>query len=175
MKNYIYIGVLLVIVYLILTKSKGKMSGMIKGNRIPVSQVKTNSKLVEHIKKWEGYHANPYPSLEGGADTIGYGHKMIGQQYTTLDKNQAVELLKNDIITRGENIVRKKLGNRSVTEREFNLLTDLAFGTGTIYNHVLASLDNGTLEKDYNKKAITINGEFSQGLLNRRNDALKTL
>jgi len=175
MKNYVYIGILLVIVYLILTKSKGKMSGSARANRIPASQVKTDSKLVEHIKKWEGYHANPYPSLEGGADTIGYGHKMIGQQYTYLDKDQAIELLKKDIVNRGENIVRQKLGNRSVTQREFNLLTDLAFGTGTIYNHVLASLDNGTLEKDYNKKAITINGEFSQGLLNRRNDALKNL
>jgi len=172
MKNYIYIGVLLLAVYLILTKSKGKMSGSAKSTR----ELKTDSKLLQHIKKFEGYHSTPYKSLEGGTYTVGYGHKLTtGENIPFLDINQAVELLKKDIVNRGENIVRNKLGDRKVTQREFNLLTDIAFNTGTIYNHVLASLDKGTLEKDYNKIAVTINGEFSQGLLNRRNHALSTL
>ena len=172
MKKYIGILLVLVIVYLILTKSKGKMVGSAKDSR----DLKTDDKLVSHIKKFESYSATQYPSLEGGMPTIGYGHKLTkGENITFLSPAQADELLKKDIVVRGENIVRNKLGARKVTQREFNLLTDLAFGTGTIYNHVLASLDKGTLEKDYTKKAVTINGEFSQGLLNRRKHALQTL
>lgn len=175
MKNYIAILVVLIIVYLILTKSKSKSmsSGTAKDSR----ELKGNDKLVEHIKKFEGYKATPYKSLEGGADTIGYGHKFAKNEkiITHLSPSEAEQLLKKDIVERGENIVRNKLGNRKVTQREFNLLIDLAFGTGTIYNHVLASLDRGTLEKDYTTKAVTINGEFSKGLLRRREDALKTL
>ena len=79
--------------------------------------------------------------------------------------------MSNDIAI-AENIVLKKLGSRKVSQRTFNLLIDLAFNTGTIYNHVLNSIDKNTFEKDYNKVAITINGEFAQGLLNRRNNAL---
>ena len=154
-------------------KGKNMNVGTAKNSR----ELKGNDNLVEHIKKFEGYKSTPYKSLEGGADTIGYGHKFAKNEkiITFLSPEQAEQLLRKDIVERGENIVRNKLGDRKVTQREFNLLIDLAFGTGTIYNHVLASLDKGTLEKDYTTKAVTINGVFSQGLLNRRKHALQTL
>ena len=44
------------------------------------------------------------------------------------------------------NIVLKKLGSRKVSQRTFNLLVDLAFNTGTIYNHVLNSIDKNTFD-----------------------------
>ncbi len=134
--------------------------------------MRANDRLVNHIKKAEGLNLKQYKSKEGGTDTIGYGHKLkIGEFFGVISQDKANELLSSDI-SRSEDIVIKKLGSRKVNQRTFNLLVDLAFNTGTIYNHVLNSLDKNTFEKDYNKVAITINGEFAQGLLNRRNNAL---
>lgn len=173
MKNYIFIGAILLAVYLILTKGKG--TGASSQNRKGMKINSSDSKYLSFVKIAEGYSSTPYKSKEGGSDTIGYGHKIQPEdKFTTITTDKATEILKNDV-AKANAIVNKKLGSRSVTQREFNLLTDLAFNTGTIYDHVLKSLDEKRFIDHYKDVAITINGEFSQGLLNRRLKALQTL
>lgn len=175
MKNYIFIGAILLAVYLILTKGKGSGTGASSQNRKGMKVNSSDSKYLSFVKIAEGYSPTPYKSKEGGSDTIGYGHKIQpNDKFTSITTDKATEILKSDV-ARANAIVNKKLDSRSVTQREFNLLTDLAFNTGTIYDHVLKSLDEKRFIDHYKDVAITINGEFSQGLLNRRLKALQTL
>jgi GH24 family phage-related lysozyme (muramidase) len=128
------------------------------------SQFQLTSDFINYIKSVEngikaGFkHGNWYPhkSVEGGTDTIAYGHKLHpGDNYSRgITDAQATELLKKDIMSaakRAEQIINFKFG-KGAWERLDNtkkeMLIDFAF------NGVLAKFPrflNGVVTGDDNE------------------------
>lgn len=96
------------------------------------------SSLVELVKKLEGLVLTPYPSMEGGMPTIGYGHKLtIGEDIKELTEHQAESLLIMDL---------QKAHDRAATyftpQELFNmppsvkaLATELVFNIGSLQGY----------------------------------------
>ena len=107
------------------------------------SQFQLSNDFINYIKGVEnsvkaGYHNNkwyPHKSVEGGTDTIAYGHKLhSGENFSHgITDAQALDLLKKDILSAAERaklITNKAYGPGSWERLDNNkkeMLTDFAF------------------------------------------------
>lgn len=97
------------------------------------------------IKDAEGYHSEPYVGQDSANTTIGYGHVIDeGENFSSLTKKQASQLLKTDIIgkknKKGKMVksdYRKELNkvlNKElkihVKQNQYDALTSLVFNAG---------------------------------------------
>jgi hypothetical protein len=71
----------------------------------------------------------PYRSLEGGTDTIGYGHKLISDEMQDGLSNKDAELLLIDDLSKAMYKVLSNWKGKELTREYIKLLTILEFNT----------------------------------------------
>ena len=146
--------------------------------------MKLDKSGIELITKWEGLKLKPY-LCSANVPTIGYGStyyengKKVSLADSKISKERAVQLFENTVSTYEKGVL-KLLGTIKVNQNQFNALVSFAYNLG------LKSLGNSTLLKlvklNPNDKKIGIEfakwvnagGKRVQGLVNRRNDEIKT-
>ena len=135
------------------------------------SDMRTNKKGVDLIKKWEGYRDKAY-ICAGGVCTIGYGHTQSIELGTTCTKEQAEQWFVEDI-ERAEKHVEKYDSTYHFTDNEFSALVSFTFNVGNI-NQLTAK---GTRSREQIKTAwLKYNkagGKVLDGLKKRRAEELQ--
>jgi GH24 family phage-related lysozyme (muramidase) len=108
-----------------------------------VSRPSLDSSFIDYIKTVEndgkvGFDKNrklwfPHKSVEGGSDTIAYGHKIQkGEDFSNgITDDRANELLKKDL-QNAVNQVYRELGNVNLTKKQLEMFTDFVFNLGTL-------------------------------------------
>ncbi|MEJ6952580.1 lysozyme [Natronospora cellulosivora (SeqCode)] len=129
------------------------------------------------IAGYEGFSAYIYED-QGGLPTIGYGHLIQPGEtfYEPMTEEEGLELLRTDVIRFEEAV------NEAVTvdleQHEFDACVSLAFNIGDNAfrnsNAVreLNSVDLEAMEREWREWRL-VNGQVSQGLVNRRSDELE--
>lgn len=133
--------------------------------------MKTSDKMVEFIKRHEGYRADAY-YCEAGVPTIGYGHTnnvKIGDHVTP---EKAEEFLRQDL-QRAEKEINK-IAN--LTQCQFDALVSFVYNVGvgnfrrsTLYVKVCNNPFDPSIPDEFRKWAYVAGGKFSAGLQSRRN------
>lgn len=121
----------------------GALAGQQPSTTKHTQTVQSKESFIDYMKRVEnagrvGYDAKkrlwfPHKSVEGGSDTIAYGHKIQpGEDFSKgITDQQAVELLKKDIET-AKSIVYKELKNRKLTPKQEEMFVDFVFNMGTL-------------------------------------------
>lgn len=136
---------------------------------------KTSKNGLEFISRWEGCVLTVYKDI-AGLPTIGIGHLIKnGESFTSITKEQALDLLASDVKKCEEAIcsaIRVPL-----TQNQFDALVSWSFncGTGVLYSSTLSKrLNSGFYEEVpghlLNWCKANINGKITinKGLYNRR-------
>jgi lysozyme len=96
------------------------------------SKMTVSSGGADFVRSWEkgpagGAALSPYHSLEGGSDTVGWGHKMLpGEDYPGgLTAEQAERLFQNDLASH-QRFVQKNV-EAPLTQNQFDALTSPAY------------------------------------------------
>lgn len=154
-----------------------------------IDSVSNIDDYVEFVKYNEGKELKQYASVEGGANTVGYGHKIKpGEEYKFRDgltNAQAEHLLKQDIME-AWTITRNMYNNRGI-DKQFGpfealpnnkqlMLTDYVFNGVKVFNKTgypkmvlgLLSDDWETVSKEY-KRSTKVRGGRKE--LGRRNES----
>lgn len=137
--------------------------------------LETSNKLMAHIADHESFME--YPVKCNGTWAVGYGHLVRGKelkkyQETGITKEEALELLKKDILI-NEMAVRKLFKNIKLTEYQFDALVSISYnsGIGNLKKKKLTKLilENKTLtEEDFlNTLSDNVKKNY-KGLVKRR-------
>lgn len=139
--------------------------------------MKTNTKGIALIKKWEGLRTKAYQDV-AGIWTIGYGHtSAAGSPKVTsglvITEKQAEEILKQDLVkfeTQVSSLVKVPLN-----DNQFAALVSFHYNTGALGKSTLLKKVNS---KDFKAvpneflKWVNAGGKFVKGLENRRKDEI---
>ena len=88
----------------------------------------TNERGVELIKFFEGFKATTY-ICSGGHPTIGFGHKIFGNEsYNQISYSDAEKLLKKDMFIAEKSVL--KLISTPLNDNEFAALVSFTFNLG---------------------------------------------
>lgn len=119
----------------------------------------------------------PYESVEGGPQTIGYGHKIRGSEhFTSLSDAQATRLLVQDLCRAREralNYVRSRFGAvAALSQKQQEMLTEFAFNLGGLekfpkFTRAIVERDWAGASREYRRFYRSSTGKMV--LLNRRN------
>ena len=134
--------------------------------------MKTGSKGIELIKKFEGYSEVAY-LCPSGILTIAWGHTSNVHEGQTCTRDQAEEWLREDLKT-AENAVNTLEPARPLRQCEFDALVSFVYNLGqgnfrdsTLRMKVLANPDNPTIRDEF-RKWIYAGGRILPGLVTRR-------
>jgi len=124
------------------------------------------------IKKWEGLRLTAYQDSVGKW-TIGYGHTKGVYPGMTISESQANTFLDEDIKSHASGIFNYV--EVQLTQGQFDALVSFHFNLGEailVGSQLLVYLNSRQWQAAANemKKYVYADGEFLQGLLNRRND-----
>lgn len=107
-------------------------SGKVTEAQSPNSSLTVSADGIAFIKSWErgpggGVALTQYPSVEGGSDTIGWGHKMLpGEDFSGgISELEAEELFASDLAIH-EQIVRKNV-EVPLSQTQFDALVALTY------------------------------------------------
>lgn len=106
--------------------------------------MKTSQRGIDLIKKYEGFRASAY-KCPAGVWTIGYGHTLGVKQGQTVSKDQAEEMLRDDL-ARYEGYVNGYASTYRLTQSQFDALVSFTYNCG-----------KGNLDK------LTANGKKEKG------------
>ena len=121
----------------------GAMKNPVIKPAVVASASSIDSDFINYMKDVEngirkGYDKNkklwfPHKSVEGGSDTIAYGHKIQpGENFSKgLTDSQAHALLLKDL-EKARHIVYKELGNIKLTKKQEQMFVDFVFNMGTL-------------------------------------------
>ena len=128
----------------------------------------------EYITQFEGYSATVYKD-SAGLPTIGYGHLLLpGEQFTTLTKEDALDLLRHDL-QRFEAIVDATLPHNqrmALVSLAFNIGVH-AYKTSTLLKVIQAGGDRYEVTTQWLRWKYA-GGKVIKGLQNRRLVELNT-
>ena len=138
--------------------------------------MRTSKNGLELIKRYEGFRSQKYLCAAGRL-TIGYGHRLNpGENYDTVTKVQAEELLIQDIK------IAEATVNRNVkiilSQNQFDALVSLVFNWGS-GNFLRSTLLQNLNAKDYTtfianfKTIVNVKGKILSGLVRRREEEIK--
>lgn len=141
---------------------------------MPNSMVTSRNGL-DFISKWEGCVLSVYRDI-AGLPTIGIGHLIKrGESFTTITKEQALDLLANDVKL-CEDAIKKNI-KVSLNQNQFDALVSWSFncGVGVLQTSTLSKrLNDGFYQEvpqhllDWCKATIDGKVTINQGLYNRR-------
>lgn len=136
--------------------------------------------LENSIKK--GYRNNkwyPHSSIEGGANTIAYGHKLQpGESFSSgLTEQQARDLQKKDVLahqTKAEKFVDDKYGKGTYDKLPQNsqmLLTDYAYNLGSLnkfpsFVEGVVKGDKDKMLKEYERRGLSERNKWTKDVIN---------
>lgn len=134
--------------------------------------MKTSSRGVELIKKWEGVRLKSYQDSVG-VWTIGYGHTKTAKPHQEITLKQAHELLEQDI--RQHEVYVNRYVKVDITQNQYDSLSSFVFNLGG------GALQKSTLLKKLNQgdykgagseflKWTKAGGKELKGLVNRRKE-----
>lgn len=133
-----------------------------------------NSNGIELIKHYEGFSEKPY-NCPAGYKTIGYGHKLNqNENLEFISKHEAEILLRKDL--ENMEIAVDRLINVEINENQFSALVSFTYnlGSGAFQRSTLRQKINYASPLDEISNEFTrwvyFGGQFSKGLLLRRND-----
>jgi lysozyme len=137
--------------------------------------MKISEKGLSIIKKYEGLKLSAY-KCPAGVWTIGFGHTKTAKKGMVITYEQAIELLKSDVIY-AENTVSKT--QIILTQNQFDALVSFVFNVG--YDNFLKSTLLKLVKKDVFNPAISHQfcrwvyggGKVLPGLVKRRKDEAK--
>lgn len=137
--------------------------------------MKTGSKGISLIKKWEGCKLDAYVCA-AGKNTIGFGNTFYedGSKVKLGDKitqKRAEELLLN-LLPKYEGVVKQKV-KVPITQNQFDALVSHTWNSGgssTLFNLVNTNAPKEEIKKWFETKYITGGGKVLQGLVNRRKE-----
>lgn len=137
--------------------------------------MKTGSKGIALIKKWEGCKLDAYVCA-AGKNTIGFGNTFYedGSKVKPGDKitqKRAEELLLN-LLPKYEGVVKQKV-KVPITQNQFDALVSHTWNSGgssTLFNLVNTNAPKEEIKKWFETKYITGGGKVLQGLVNRRKE-----
>lgn len=137
-----------------------------------IQSLTVSERLVNMIKKYEGFRANPY-TCPGGILTIGYGTTMKPGQYTSITKDQADGILRKTISGFERSV--KNLVTVPLNQNQFDALVSFAYnvGAGALKRStLLKKLNSGDYQAAANEfsKFVKSNGKVLQGLVKRREE-----
>lgn len=152
----------------------------------PASSYSTSEDGLTWLRKKEGLRFRYYPDPPGsGKYSIGYGHQLtqnefagryvlINKERVSIDqaitKEQAESLFRQDVKTRGEDIVKKGV-TASITQSQFDALVSFAYNTGHMSGTDLAkAINEGNFQavpKGF-MSWIKAGGKVNQALIVRR-------
>lgn len=141
--------------------------------------MKTSINGLHFISNWEGCVLSVYKDI-AGLPTIGIGHLIkSGENFTTISKDQALDLLANDVVKC--EVAVNSLIKVDLNQNQFDALVSWSFncGTGVLKSSTLAlRLNAGHYDEvaghllNWCKYTVVENGvkvvKTNQGLLNRR-------
>ena len=137
--------------------------------------MKTGTKGIELIKKWEGCELDAYV-CEAGKNTIGFGNTFYedGTKVKPGDKITRIraEKLLMNLLPKYENVVNSKV-KVPLTQNQFDALVSHTWNSGgssTLFELINNKAPKEKIVEWFTTKYITANGEFKQGLLNRRKE-----
>jgi len=135
--------------------------------------MKTETKGIELIKKWEEFISDPYQDAVG-IWTIGFGHtKGVTEHTNPITLEQAGDLLRQDVW-----FVEKFINsNFELKQCQFDALVSFLFniGTGIKHTHLFHHLQTNPNSKhvaDHWIEFRNAGGKYLRGLLRRRIDEL---
>ena len=137
--------------------------------------MKTGTKGIALIKKWEGCELDAYVCA-AGKNTIGFGNTFYedGSKVKPGDKitqQRAEELLLN-LLPKYEGVVKQKV-KVPMTQNQFDALVSHTWNSGgssTLFNLVNTNAPKEEIKKWFETKYITGGGKVLQGLVNRRKE-----
>jgi lysozyme len=153
------------------TKSS-KSKEAVKSEPTEIQSLSVSNRLVDMIKKYEGFRANPY-TCPGGVLTIGYGTTMKPGQYTSITKEQGNAILRKTIAGFERSV--KTLVTVPLNQNQFDALVSFTYnvGTGALKNStLLKKLNSGDYEGAANEltKFVRSKGKVLQALVKRREE-----
>ena len=143
--------------------------------------MRASQKAINLIKKFEGFSPVPY-ICPAGKNTIGYGHVIEAKPFLTHITEVEADLILRKEIIRLETYLNSVIKAKKIRQGMFDALISLVFnwGCGNFGNSQgLVKLNNeiyGQAAREFfskSKGVVNVNGEFSQGLYNRRQAELK--
>ena len=97
------------------------------------------------IKKWEGFRSNAYLD-SAGVWTIGYGHTLNVLADDTVSKEEAEQLLREDVAWAEECVSKALNGIVTIPQESFDALVSFHYNTGAIARVTLTKKHNA---RDY--------------------------
>ena len=136
--------------------------------------MKTSSKGINLIRKWEQFRAKAYQDSVG-VWTIGYGHTRTASKGEIITVSEAVKLLKQDIL-----IVETYVNNHypNLRQCQFDALVSLLYNIGfgnfkkTHLSQYLKDVPDSKYIADEWIEFRNAGGKYFRGLLRRRLDEL---
>lgn len=159
-----------------ITTNGGSSSGAAISLTGNVDSLPISNNLIAFIESWEGYSGTAYRGVDYKNQTIGYGHVVQpGENYTFLTKEQAEQLLINDLQTGGYiSAVQRYFTGYTLTQSQFDALVSLAYNLGTsifgkisLTQDIKNGADTNTLKADFQSLCHS-DGEYVEGLFRRR-------
>lgn len=140
-------------------------------NRYNISEAGIN-----FIADYEDYYAAPYRGLDSQNQTIGYGHVITaGENFDTLTKEEAMDLLKKDLQGFVE-LVNDMIIGLDLKQCQFDSLVSFSYNCGanslkysSLLKDIKSGADTKTIKDDF-LKWIYCNKERALGLYRRRYD-----
>ena len=132
---------------------------------------KVSAKGRDFIASYEAYFSTPYDDGFGNI-TVGYGHVIQkGENYSSLNKAQALELLSKDLSV-WEKAVYNYSESLSIVwdQNEYDAFVSLAFNAGYNFKKVMNAINDGVDPYTAFGKVIYANGQPLLGLYRRRMD-----
>jgi len=137
--------------------------------------MKTGTKGIALIKKWEGCKLDSY-KCEAGKDTIGFGNTFYedGSKVKPGDKitKERADKLLLDVLPKFEAIVNKKV-TVPLTQNQFDALISHTWNSGgsnTLFNLISTNAPKEKIKEWFETKYITAGGKVYKGLVDRRKE-----
>jgi GH24 family phage-related lysozyme (muramidase) len=139
--------------------------------------MQASNNAIDFIEQHEGFSPTAYSGIDSQNQTIGYGHVIQpGENISVLSNSQGTELLKKDL-TQFEDSVNQEFAGVNLTQNQFDALVSFSYNTGAniwskvpqLTSDIKSGASADVLKSDF-AACSNCNGEFVQGLYNRRMD-----
>jgi lysozyme len=137
--------------------------------------MQASDNAIEFIAQHEGFLPTAFRGIDYQNQTIGYGHVIQpGENIDVLSEKQGTDLLKKDV-KQFEDSVNQEFTGVNLTQNQFDALVSFCYNTGVniwskvpqLTSDIKAGASADVLKADF-FACSNCNGEFVQGLYNRR-------
>ena len=132
--------------------------------------MRSSEKLIENIKKWEGYRAHAY-KCPAGVWTIGYGHTKGVREGDVTTRDEADRMLRGDVYQAERTILNIP---ELSTQGRFDAVCDFVYNIGypqfrnsTLYKYIKGRKTDKQIQAEF-RRWVYAGGVKLRGLVKRR-------